>query len=260
MISDSTLDSQAVAFRREMRLEDGSYHRQNEFTALSTGLPNLDKLLLGGGFPIGSVSEIFGEAGSGKTNLALLAASAAVSSGHTIAFFDLEGTLSSAYLSRFKLDTPHFVVFRPETTEDVLSITLSLLRSEAIDFFIYDSTAALCSNEERAHTLTDPSIVSPLNESYRLVCGVYNLLRDRPAAALFISQLRWYKDSFGMAEQSTGGAFLQRLSAVRLFASFLPSREPSDEVILRIEKGGCNELPQTLTLFLCELSAKTKTP
>jgi recombination protein RecA len=119
-----------------------------EIDTISTGSLGLDIALGIGGLPRGRVVEIYGPESSGKTTLALHAVAEAQKAGGVAAFVDAEHALDPIYARKLGVDVDNLIVSQPDTGEQALEITDTLVRSNAIDILVIDSVAALVPRAE----------------------------------------------------------------------------------------------------------------
>src|SRR5213076_918144 len=126
----------------------GKNDRSMDVETISSGSLGLDIALGVGGLPRGRVVEIFGPESSGKTTLALHAIAEAQKTGGTAAFIDAEHALDPAYAKKLGVDINELIISQPDTGEQALEITDTLVRSNAIDVLVVDSVAALVPRAE----------------------------------------------------------------------------------------------------------------
>ena len=119
-----------------------------EIPAISTGSIGLDVALGVGGFPRGRVVEIYGPESSGKTTLALNAVAQAQKAGGTAAFIDAEHALDVSYAGKIGVNVNDLLISQPDTGEQALEVTETLVRSGALDVIVIDSVAALVPRAE----------------------------------------------------------------------------------------------------------------
>src|SRR3954454_20589883 len=119
-----------------------------EIETISTGSLGLDIALGIGGLPRGRVVEVYGPESSGKTTLALHVIAEAQKNGGTAAFVDAEHALDPGYAKKLGVDVDELIVSQPDTGEQALEITDTLVRSNAIDVLVVDSVAALVPRAE----------------------------------------------------------------------------------------------------------------
>ncbi|MFN7453198.1 MAG: DNA recombination/repair protein RecA, partial [Pseudobdellovibrionaceae bacterium] len=125
-----------------MRLgADEKMHKDIE--AISTGSLSLDIALGIGGLPKGRIVEVFGPESSGKTTIALSVAAQAQKKGGVVAYVDAEHALDVNYARKLGVNTEDLLISQPDTGEQALEITETLVRSGAIDVLVVDSVAAL---------------------------------------------------------------------------------------------------------------------
>ena len=119
-----------------------------EVEAIPTGALSLDIALGIGGVPRGRIIEIYGPESSGKTTLALHVVAEAQKQGGEAAFIDAEHALDPVYAKKLGVDIDNLIVSQPDTGEQALEITESLVRSGALDVIVVDSVAALVPKAE----------------------------------------------------------------------------------------------------------------
>ena len=123
-----------------MKLGENYYQKVE---VIPTGCVTLDNALGIGGLPRGRIIEIYGPESSGKTTVALHVISEAQKLGGTAGFIDAEHALDPVYASKLGVDVPNLYISQPDTGEQALDITESLVRSGAFDIVVIDSVAAL---------------------------------------------------------------------------------------------------------------------
>ena len=124
-----------------MRL--GQREKAVEADAVSTGSLGLDIALGIGGLPRGRVIEIYGPESSGKTTLALHVVAEVQKKGGVAAYVDAEHALDPAYAKKLGVDIDELLISQPDTGEQALEITDTLVRSGGVDIVVIDSVAAL---------------------------------------------------------------------------------------------------------------------
>ena len=158
--------------------------------AIPTGSLSLDIALGIGGLPKGRITEIYGPESSGKTTLALHCIAEAQKAGGIAAFIDVEHALDPVYAAALGVDIDELLVSQPDTGEDALEITESLVRSGAIDIIVIDSVAALAPKAEidgemgASHVGLQARLMS---QALRKLAGSISKLN---CVAIFINQLR----------------------------------------------------------------------
>ncbi len=188
-----------------------------EIEAISTGSLGLDLALGIGGLPRGRVVEIYGPESSGKTTLALHVIAEAQKAGGTAAFVDAEHALDPVYAKKLGVDTDNLIVSQPDTGEQALEITDTLVRSNAIDVLVVDSVAALVPRAEIEGEMGDSHVglqARLMSQALRKLTG--SISRSR-AIVIFINQVRMKIGvMYGNPETTTGGNALKFYASVRL--------------------------------------------
>jgi len=188
-----------------------------EVPAISTGSISLDVALGIGGFPRGRVVEIYGPESSGKTTLALSAVAQAQKAGGTAAFIDAEHALDVAYASKLGVNIDDLLISQPDTGEQALEVTETLVRSGALDIIVIDSVAALVPKAEIEGNMGDslPGLQARLmSQALRKLTGA---IAKGQATVVFINQIRMKIGvMFGNPETTSGGNALKFYSTVRL--------------------------------------------
>ena len=144
---------EAAMSQIEKQFGKGSVMKLGEFKAMEieaipTGALSLDMALGIGGVPRGRIIEVFGPESSGKTTLALHVIAEAQKMGGEAAFIDAEHALDPVYAKKLGVDIDNLIVSQPDTGEQALEITESLVRSGALDVVVVDSVAALVPKAE----------------------------------------------------------------------------------------------------------------
>ncbi len=188
-----------------------------EVPAIPTGSIGLDAALGVGGFPRGRVIEIYGPESSGKTTLALSAVAQAQKAGGTAAFIDAEHALDLSYASKLGVNVNDLLVSQPDTGEQALEVTETLVRSGALDIIVIDSVAALVPRAEIEGEMGDslPGLQARLmSQALRKLTAA---ISKGQATVIFINQIRMKIGvMFGNPETTTGGNALKFYSSVRL--------------------------------------------
>ena len=184
---------------------------------ISTGLIGLDVAIGIGGLPKGRIVEIYGPESSGKTTVALHAVAEAQKLGGIAAFVDAEHALDPVYAKALGVDIDKLIVSQPDTGEQALEITESLVRSGAIDIIVVDSVAALVPKAEIEGEMGDSHIglqARLMSQALRKLAGSINKSKT---ITIFINQLREKVGvMFGNPETTTGGRALKFYASVRL--------------------------------------------
>jgi len=203
-----------------------------EIESVSTGSLGLDIALGIGGLPRGRVVEIYGPESSGKTTLALHVAAEAQKAGGMCAFVDAEHALDPAYARKLGVDVNELLISQPDTGEQALEITDTLVRSGAIDVLIIDSVAALTPRAELEGEMGDslPGLQARLmSQALRKLTGS---ISKSKCMVIFINQIRMKIGvMYGSPETTTGGNALKFYSSVRLDIRRIGAIKDRDEVV-----------------------------
>jgi recombination protein RecA len=185
--------------------------------AISTGALSLDLALGVGGVPRGRVIEIFGPESSGKTTLALHIIAEAQKKGGIAAFIDAEHAMDAKYAKALGVNTDDLLVSQPDTGEQALEITETLVRSGALDVIVIDSVAALVPRAEIEGEMGDAQMglqARLMSQALRKLTGAISKSRT---CVVFINQIREKIGvMFGNPETTTGGRALKFYSSVRM--------------------------------------------
>ena len=211
-----------------MRL--GEY-KAMEIDAIPTGALSLDIALGIGGLPRGRIIEIYGPESSGKTTLALHVIAEAQKQGGEAAFIDAEHALDPIHAKKLGVDIDNLIVSQPDTGEQALEITESLVRSGALDVIVVDSVAALVPKAEIDGDMGDSHMglqARLMSQALRKLAGAINKSKT---IIIFINQLREKIGvMFGNPETTTGGRALKFYASVRLDIRRIESIKQDGEV------------------------------
>ena len=206
----------------EKQFGKGSVMKLGEFKAMEieaipTGALSLDIALGIGGVPRGRIIEVYGPESSGKTTLALHIIAEAQKTGGEAAFIDAEHALDPVYAKKLGVDIDNLIVSQPDTGEQALEITESLVRSGALDVIVVDSVAALVPKAEIDGDMGDSHMglqARLMSQALRKLAGAINKTKT---VIIFINQLREKIGvMFGNPETTTGGRALKFYASVRM--------------------------------------------
>jgi len=219
------------------RYGDGSIMRLGEahsmvVDAIPTGALSLDLALGVGGIPRGRITEIYGPESSGKTTLCQHIAAEAQKLGGTAAFIDMEHALDPVYAAKCGVDIDNLLVSQPDTGEQALEITETLVRSGAVDLVVVDSVAALVPRSELEGDMGDATMgvqARLMSQALRKLSGAINQTKT---CVVFTNQLRQKIGvMFGNPETTTGGQALKFYASVRLDVRRIQAIKMGEEVI-----------------------------
>jgi recombination protein RecA len=219
------------------RYGDGSIMRLGEAGAMNTeviptGSLSLDIALGVGGVPRGRITEIYGPESSGKTTICQHIVAEAQKLGGVSAFIDMEHALDPMYAARVGVDVDNLLVSQPDTGEQALEITETLVRSGAVDVVVIDSVAALVPRSEIEGDMGDPTMgvhARLMSQALRKLSGA---ISQTKTSVIFTNQLRQKIGvMFGNPETTTGGQALKFYSSVRIDVRRIQSIKVGAEVI-----------------------------
>jgi recombination protein RecA len=220
------------AFGKGSVMRLGEKNAAVEIEASSTGSLGLDIALGIGGLPKGRIVEIYGPESSGKTTLTLHVIAEAQKNGGVCAFVDAEHALDPVYAQKLGVDLDDLLVSQPDTGEQALEITDTLVRSGAIDVLVVDSVAALTPKAEIEGEMGDslPGLQARLmSQALRKLTA--SISRSK-TLVIFINQIRQKIGVvYGNPETTTGGNALKFYASVRLDIRRTGSIKDKDEVI-----------------------------
>jgi recombination protein RecA len=212
-----------------MRLGD---HKSEDVPVISTSSIGVDSAVGVGGLPRGRVIEIFGPESSGKTTLALHVVAEAQKAGGIAAYIDAEHALDATYAEKLGVNINDLFVSQPDSGEQALEITESLVRSNAVDVLVIDSVAALTPRAELEGDMGDslPGLQARLmSQALRKLTAVVGRSNT---CLIFINQIREKIGvMFGSPETTTGGRALKFYSSMRLDIRRLTQIKDGENVI-----------------------------
>src|SRR6204780_2348129 len=200
--------------------------------AVSTGSLGLDIALGIGGLPRGRVIEVYGPESSGKTTLALHVVAEIQKKGGIAAYIDAEHAMDPGYAKKLGVDIDEMLISQPDTGEQALEITDTLVRSGGVDIVVIDSVAALTPKAELEGEMGDslPGLQARLrSQALRKLTGS---ISKSNTIVLFINQIRMKIGiMFGNPETTTGGNALKFYASVRLDIRRIGALKDRDEVV-----------------------------
>jgi recombination protein RecA len=195
----------------------GAHSAAAGIEVIPSGSLILDEALGIGGFPRGRIIEIYGPESSGKTTLALHVVAEAQKMGGVAAFVDAEHALDPVYAKNLGVNTEELWISQPDTGEQALEITESLVRSGAVDVIVVDSVAALTPQAEIEGDMGDAHMglqARLMSQALRKLTATIGKSRT---VLIFINQIRMKIGvMFGNPETTTGGNALKFYASVRL--------------------------------------------
>jgi recombination protein RecA len=229
---DAALSQIERAFGKGSIMRLGKNQQAVEIETIPTGSLGLDIALGVGGLPRGRVVEIYGPESSGKTTLTLHVIAEAQKKGGVCAFVDAEHALDTVYARKLGVNLEDLLVSQPDTGEQALEITDTLVRSGAIDVLVIDSVAALTPRAEIEGEMGDsqPGLQARLmSQALRKLTA--SISRSN-TMVIFINQIRMKIGvMYGSPETTTGGNALKFYASVRLDIRRIGAIKDREEVV-----------------------------
>ena len=222
----------------EKQFGKGSVMKLGESTAnlnvecIPTGSLSLDIALGIGGVPKGRVVEIYGPESSGKTTVALHMVAEVQKRGGIAGFIDAEHALDPVYAKNIGVDIDNLYISQPDSGEQALEITETMVRSGAVDIVIVDSVAALVPKAEIDGDMGDSHVGLQARLMSQALRKLAPVVSKNNCVVIFINQLREKVGvMFGNPETTTGGRALKFYSSVRLDVRKIETLKQNGEVI-----------------------------
>lgn len=206
--------------------------RRVDVEAIPTGSLALDYALGVGGLPKGRIVEIYGPESSGKTTLALHVVANAQKSGGLAAFIDAEHALDPEYARRLGVNVDDLLISQPDTGEQALEITESLVRSGGIDVIVIDSVAALTPKAEIEGDMGQQHMGLQARLMSHALRKLTAIMAKTNTTVIFINQIRMKIGvMFGNPETTSGGMALRFYASVRIEVRRAAKIQKGDDVI-----------------------------
>ena len=213
-----------------MKLGEGSLYPDIE--AVSTGSLTLDAALGIGGLPKGRVVEIYGPESSGKTTMTLQVIAETQKQGGTAAFIDAEHALDPKYAENLGVNIDDLLLSQPDSGEQALEITDTLVRSGAVNTIVVDSVAALTPKAEIDGDMGDSHMGLQARLMSQALRKLSANIKKSNTLVIFINQIRMKIGvMFGSPETTTGGNALKFYSSVRLDIIRIGAIKKGDEIV-----------------------------
>ncbi|MBN9677267.1 recombinase RecA [Salipiger bermudensis] len=229
---DSALAQIERQFGKGSIMKLGGDNAMKDIEATSTGSLGLDIALGIGGLPKGRIIEVYGPESSGKTTLTLHVVAEEQKKGGVCAFVDAEHALDPQYAKKLGVDLDELLISQPDTGEQALEITDTLVRSGAVSLVVVDSVAALTPKSELEGDMGDSNVgvqARLMSQAMRKLTG--SISRSN-CMVIFINQIRMKIGvMFGSPETTTGGNALKFYSSVRLDIRRIGAIKDRDEVV-----------------------------
>lgn len=210
----------------------GDSHANMNVETVPTGSLSLDIALGLGGIPKGRIIEVYGPESSGKTTVALHMVAEVQKRGGIAGFIDAEHALDPAYAKNIGVDIDNLYISQPDSGEQALEITETMVRSGAIDIVIVDSVAALVPKAEIDGDMGDAHVGLQARLMSQALRKLTAVISKSNCVVIFINQLREKVGiMFGNPETTTGGRALKFYSSIRMDVRRIESLKQAGEVI-----------------------------
>lgn len=210
----------------------GESARSMNVDSVPTGCLSLDIALGIGGLPKGRVIEVYGPESSGKTTVALHVVAEVQKLGGIAGFIDAEHALDPVYAKSIGVDVDNLYISQPDSGEQALEITETMVRSGAVDIVIVDSVAALVPKQEIDGDMGDSHVGLQARLMSQALRKLTSVISKTNCIVLFINQLREKVGvMFGNPETTTGGRALKFYSSVRLDVRRIESLKQAGEIV-----------------------------
>ena len=213
-----------------MKLGESNYNLNVE--TVPTGSLSLDIALGLGGVPKGRIVEIYGPESSGKTTVALHMVAEVQKRGGIAGFIDAEHALDPVYAKNIGVDIDNLYISQPDSGEQALEITETMVRSGAVDIIIVDSVAALVPKAEIDGDMGDSHVGLQARLMSQALRKLTAVISKTNCVVIFINQLREKVGvMFGNPETTTGGRALKFYSSIRLDVRKTETLKAGGEVV-----------------------------
>ncbi len=200
--------------------------------SISTGSLSLDLALGIGGLPKGRIIEIYGPESSGKTTLALQVVAEAQKKGGICAFVDAEHAMDPAYAKKLGVKTDELLISQPDTGEQALEITDTLIKSGSVSVLVVDSVAALTPRAELEGEMGDAHVGLQSRLMSQALRKITGSVSKSNTMVIFINQIRMKIGvMFGNPETTSGGNALKFYSSVRMDIRRIGAIKDKDQII-----------------------------
>src|SRR5579864_1846374 len=203
-----------------------------DISVISTGSLPLDIALGVGGLPRGRIVEIYGPEASGKTTICLSVIAQAQKHGGVAAFIDAEHALDPLWAEKIGVKLDELLISQPDTGEQALEITESLIRSGGVDVLVIDSVAALVPRAEIEGEMGDSMIGLQARLMSQALRKLTAVISKSKTVVIFTNQLRQKIGiMFGNPETTTGGLALKFYASIRMDIRKIETLKDGDKVV-----------------------------
>lgn len=187
-----------------------------EVEVVSSGSYSIDHALGRGGFPKGTIAEIYGKPSGGKTTLSLLSIAEAQKAGGTAAFIDVEHSLDLDWAAKLGVNTDDLILTQPKSGEQALQIVEELCLTRQISMIVVDSVAGLTPQSELDGELGQQNMATQARLLSQALRRLVPVVSETNTILLFINQVRDGLNPYGPKENTPGGNALKFYCSLRL--------------------------------------------
>ncbi len=229
---DAAIGQLEKEFGKGAVMKLGDHTASMNVETIPTGSLSLDVALGLGGIPKGRIIEIYGPESSGKTTVALHMVAEVQKRGGIAGFVDAEHALDPAYAKNIGVDIENLYISQPDSGEQALEITETMVRSGAIDIIVVDSVAALTPQAEIDGEMGDSHVGLQARLMSQALRKLTSTVNKTKCIVIFINQLREKIGvMFGNPETTTGGRALKFYSSVRMDVRRIETLKAGGDVI-----------------------------
>lgn len=226
------MDAIEKQYGRGSIMRFGEASQKLDISVISTGSLPLDIALGAGGLPRGRIIEIYGPEASGKTTICLSVIAQAQKHGGVAAFIDAEHALDPMWAEQVGVKLDELLISQPDTGEQALEITESLVRSGGIDVLVVDSVAALVPRAEIEGEMGDAVVGLQARLMSQALRKLTAVISKSKTVVIFTNQLRQKIGvMFGNPETTTGGLALKFYASVRMDVRKIETIKDGDKVV-----------------------------
>lgn len=229
---DAAISKLEKDFGKGTVMKLGDSHINEGIETVPTGSLSLDLALGLGGVPKGRVIEIYGPESSGKTTVALHMIAEVQKLGGIAGFVDAEHALDPVYAKNIGVDTEELYISQPDSGDQALEITETMVRSGAIDIIVVDSVAALVPKQEIEGDMGDSHVGLQARLMSQALRKLTPVISKSNCIVIFINQLREKVGvMFGNPETTTGGRALKFYASIRMDVRRIETLKQAGEMI-----------------------------
>lgn len=170
------------------------------------------------GLPRGSIIEIYGAEGAGKTTLALHIIAQAQKQGGICCFHDAEHALNLSLANLVGVNVGELVFEQPDNGEQCLELTRQMIESGLFSVLVIDSVPALVPKAQLEKGIGESTsralLANMMSDGLRVLTPI---VKKSMCSVIFINQIREKPGvMFGSPEYQPGGRALKFYASIRM--------------------------------------------